>query len=107
MVSFRPHTLNLIRSNGGSYDEFGRFIPGSDFVVEGVECRYEPNGKANTIVLEDGKTHVYSFMVYLSVDCPDISYGDVIELFKQDGTLVGRFTAQGFHRGQLNARLWL
>ena len=107
MVQFRPHTLNIIRSSGGSYDALGRYVLGSDSVIEGVECRYEPNGKANTIVLEDGKTYVYSFLVYLNVDCPDISYGDVIKLFKQDGSLVGKFTAQGFHRGQLNAKLWL
>ena len=107
MVSFRPHTLNLIVSLPGSVDSTGKYIPGGERMMEGIECRYEPNGKANSIVLEDGKAFVYSYMVYLSIDCPDISYGDSVELFNQQGTSVGRFTALGFHRGQLNAKLWV
>ena len=107
MVSFRPHTLSLIVSLPGSYDATGKYIAGGESIKEGIECRYEPNGKANSIVLEDGKAFVYSYMVYLCVDCPDISYGDVVELFNQHGQSVGKFTAQGFHRGQLNAKLWV
>ena len=107
MVSFRPHTLDLIVSKPGGYDDLGRYVSGKEVVTQGIDCRFEPNGKANTIVLEDGRTFVYSYMVYLNVDCPDISYGDEVELFNQQGVSVGRFTAQGFHRGQLNSRLWV
>lgn len=107
MVSFRPHTLDIKVSAKGSYDSLGKYIQGSETIISGIECRYEPNGRANSIVLEDGKAFVYSYMVYLDVDCPNIAYGDLIELFNQDGISIGEFTAKGFHRGQLNAKLWL
>lgn len=107
MVSFRPHTLNLVLSLSGEYNSTGKYIPGGQKVIKGVECRYEPNGRANSIVLQDGKVFIYSYMVYLDVDCPEISYGDVVELFDKNGNSIGEFTVQGFHRGQLNARIWL
>ena len=107
MISFRPHKLNLIKYGNGSYDSTGKFIPGGESVITDIECRFEPNGRANTIALEDGQVYVYSYMVYLNVDCPEISYGDEVELINAYGGFVGKFPVKGFHRGQLNAKIWL
>ena len=107
MVDFRPHTLNHIVSLPGSYDATGQYIEGEKVVNEGIECRYEPNGKARSIAIEDGSLYTYSYMVYLDGDCPEISFGDEVELFDQFGKSRGKFTAHGFHRGQLNSKLWL
>lgn len=107
MVDFRPHTLTLIVASPGYKDELGKFISGGEKLIEGIPCRYEPNGRANTIALDDGTVYMYSYMVYLDVDCPEISYGDEVELFDQVGVSKGRFTSHGFHRGQLNSKLWL
>lgn len=107
MVEFRPHTLTLSVSLPGSYDSSGRFTNGGERTTKGIPCRFEPNGRANTIALEDGTIYTYSYMVYMDVDCPEISFGDVVELFDQSGQSNGRFTAHGFHRGQLNSKLWV
>lgn len=107
MVDFRPHTLDLIVTHPGYYDEKGSFVEGGQTVTHGVRCRYEPNGRARSIALEDGSLYMYSYMVYLDTDCPEISFGDEVELFDQSGISRGKFTAHGFHRGQLNSKLWL
>lgn len=107
MVDFRPHTLTLTVSLDGGYDVNGYYIEGAKKVTNGIPCRYEPNGKARSIALEDGSLYMYSYMVYLDVDCPEISFGDEVELFDQAGTSRGKFNAHGFHRGQLNSKLWL
>lgn len=107
MVNFRPHKLTLKVSLPGAYDGTGKYIKGDEKTIEGIPCRYEPNGRANTIALEDGSVYMYSYMVYLDSDCPEISYGDEVELFDQSGVSRGKFTSHGFHRGQLNAKLWL
>lgn len=107
MIDFRPHTLNLVVSMPGSYDASGAYIPGDQREFVGIPCRYEPNGRAKSIALEDGSLYMYSYMVYLDADCREISFGDEVELFDQFGNSRGKFTAHGFHRGQLNAKLWL
>lgn len=107
MVDFRPHTLTHIVALPGSKDELGKFLSGGEKTTENIPCRYEPNGRANTIALDDGTVYTYSYMVYLDVGCPEISYGDEVELFDQSGVSKGRFTSHGFHRGQLNSKLWL
>lgn len=107
MVDFRPHTLDLIVSLPGCYDATGQYIEGRKNVVKGIVCRYEPNGRARSIALEDGSLYTYSYMVYLDTDCPEISFGDEVELFDQSGASRGKFTSHGFHRGQLNSKLWL
>lgn len=108
MIDFRPHTLDLKVTGVGRYDSTGKYLgDGAVKVTLGIPCRYEPNGRAKSIALEDGSLYTYSYMVYLDTDCPEISYGDEIELFDQLGQSRGVFTAHGFHRGQLNSKLWL
>lgn len=107
LVSFRPHTIRRIEDGDGYYDNDGNFIESSESYGAMVECRYEPNGKASTIVLPDGIVATYSYMVYLCTDCPEFEYGDIVELFDQEGKSKGRFKVFGFHRGQLDAKLWV
>ena len=106
MILFRPHILQYQVTTGGCEDENGDYHPGT-FSFEGdIPCRYEPNGKADQIAFEDGKTYVYSYVVYLNQDCREFKIGDVIRLLN-NGDLVAEKQVQGFHRGQLNARLWV
>lgn len=108
MVDFRPHTIDLVVTDVGRYDSTGKYLgEGAVKTFLGIRCRYEPNGRAKSIALEDGSLYTYSYMVYLDVDCPEISFGDEVELFDQSGVSRGKFTSHGFHRGQLNAKLWL
>lgn len=108
MVSFRPHCMTVYRKGEGSYNTAGDWVESTETVATRVPCRYEPNGAARTITLQDGKEYKYSYMVYLCV-CPhlDIRYGDIIELTSQDGKSMGRYEVKGFHRGQLDMKVWV
>lgn len=108
MVSFRPHRLILKKSKGGSYDSSGDWTEGTIDYTCCIPCRYEPNGSARTITLQDGKEYKYSYMVYLSVN-PSlvIEYGDIIELISQDCKSIGEYEVKGFHRGQLDMKIWV
>ena len=110
IVSFRPHKMRIVTKGGGAYDSNGDWVPQktptySDYIA----CRYEPNGRANTITLPDGKEYRYSYTVYLNVDPTlAIQYGDIVELTSQDGVVIGsNFEVKGFHRGQLDMKVWV
>ena len=108
LVSFRPHCMHLIRKGEGSYDENGDWGESVEKVVACVPCRYEPNGAARTITLQDGNAYRYSYTVYLCVNPRlPIQYGDIIELFSQDSKSIGRYEVKGFHRGQLDMKVWV
>lgn len=109
MVSFRPHLLRVITKGEGSYDSNGDWTVGGESYSDYIACRYEPNGSANTIMLPDGQEYRYSYTIYLNVN-PSlvIRYGDIIELTSQDGLVIGdNFEVKGFHRGQLDMKVWV
>ncbi len=103
---FRPHILQYQVTTGEYEDEIGDYHPGDSHFEGNIPCRFEPNGKATTIAFEDGKTYVYQYVVYLDQNCREFKYGDNIRLLR-DGVVVEEKQVQGFHRGQLNARLWV
>jgi hypothetical protein len=110
-VLFRPHKLRIVTKGEGSYDKNGDWVEGSGQPTYSayIPCRYEPNGSANTITLPDGTAYKYSYTIYLSVN-PSISiqYGSIIELTSQDGIVIApELEVKGFHRGQLNMKVWV
>lgn len=107
-VRFRPHTLSLLVITGGYQDEAtGDFVPGSESWSERIPCRYEPNGKARVVPVGQGKDSVYEYTVYLNADCPEINFGQQVKLYDENGNEFGQYPAKGFHRGQLDAKLWV
>ena len=109
IVSFRPHKMRIITKGEGSYDENGDWNASAASYSDYIVCRYEPNGSANTITLPDGKEYRYSYTIYLNVN-PSlvIRYGDILELTSQDGVVIGsNFEVKGFHRGQLDMKVWV
>lgn len=106
-VQFRPHRLSFLIVTDGEYDEKGDFVKGQSVWSEQIPCRYEPNGKALTVPFGEGKEFVYSYTVYLNQNCPEIKYGQKVILYDKEGNSMGEFQCQGFHRGQLNAKIWL
>lgn len=105
-MNFRPHILQYQITTEGYEDDNGDYHPGTSSFEGDIPCRYEPNGKANEIAFEDGKVYVYQYVAYLNQDCREFKIGDIIQLLS-DGVVVTTKQVQGFHRGQLNARLWL
>ena len=106
-VRFRPHTLEILTLTGGYYDSNQDYVEGTESWSDPIPCRYEPNGKAHTVPIGEGKDFRYEYTVYLNTDCPDIAYGQHVRLYDADGELVDEYEAKGFHRGQLDAKLWV
>lgn len=109
LVSFRPHRMHVVSRGGGSYDANGDWTESAEKIGKAcIPCRYEPNGRAQTIRLQDGTEYKYTYTVYLDV-CPKnaVEYGDIIELFSQDRKSIGRYEVKGFHRGQLDMKIWV
>ena len=107
-VRFRPHTLSLLDVVDGSYDDTtGDYTQGRKEWSERIPCRYEPNGQAKTVPVGEGKDYVYEYKVYLNQDCPEIRFGQKVKLYDADGNELGEFTSKGFHRGQLDSKMWL
>lgn len=108
LVSFRPHYFNLLKKGEGAYNSNGDWEETEEAALRKVSCRYEPNGAAHTIALPDGTAYKYSYMVYLDVNPSlTIKYGDIIELFSQERRSIGRYEVKGFHRGQLDMKIWV
>ena len=110
MVQFRPHKLRIVTKGEGSYDARRNWTEGQTTYSDYIPCRYEPNGAAQTITLPDGTAYRYSYTIYLSVN-PNLSiqYGDLVELTSQDGNVISEepFEVKGFHRGQLDMKVWV
>ena len=109
MVQFRPHKLRIVTKGDGTYGSNGDWQEGSTQYSDYIPCRYEPNGAAQTIMLPDGQNYQYSYTIYLSVN-PNlvIRYGDFVELTSQDGIVVAEaLEVKGFHRGQLDMKVWV
>ena len=108
MIDIRPHTLVVHSDGGGHYDANGDWIPGGVTVSAPVACRYEDNGAAKTIRLDDGTDFRYSYTVYLDND-PGTDYrkGQTVELVDERGESKGRFEVLGFQRRQLHSVLWV
>lgn len=109
MVQFRPHKLRIVTNGAGEYDKNRDWVEGKTTYSDYIPCRYEPNGAAQTITLPDGTAYRYSYTIYLSVNPTlSIKYGDHVELTSQDGIVIGSdFEVKGFHRGQLDMKVWV
>ena len=107
LVSFRPHTLKIISFSEGYYDENRDYHEGTEVFSDAISCRYEPNGMARVVPIGEGRNSVYNYMVYLGVGAPEIPFGTRLELYDASGNSMGLYSSLGFHRGQLNAKLWI
>lgn len=89
-------------------DEAGDWITpeGSDF-VRVAYCRDEPNGSGSTISGTDGNKIVFSSVVQLPDDCPEILPGQEIRVVHESGTVILEGKALRFKRYRKNARLWV
>ncbi len=107
-VRFRPHRMSLLSIEGGGYNNaLGDYTPGVEKWSGCIPCRYEPNGHARTVPVGEGKNYVYEYTVYLNTDCPEVQFGQQVRLYDGRGNCIGQFASKGFHRGQLDAKLWV
>lgn len=106
-VSFRPHKIRKVYDDTWVTLENGDVVQGNVSYGELIKCRYEPNGRAASINLGDGKVYMYNYTVYLDRNAPEFKYGESVQLFGLNGECMGKYVVLGFHRGQLDCKIWV
>lgn len=107
VLKLKPHILEYeSKTKEGYEDSMGDFHEGKTEWVGNIECDAVPSsGNANEIKFEDGSVHRYSYVIYLSSDVKEFKVGEKVRVTLYDGKKV--FSVKGFHRYQLQAKLWV
>ena len=108
LLNFAAHTLSYKEVEAGHEDENGDWVQGSERWVEDYcKCDIVPAGKANVITIPDGSAQTYSYSIYnLPKTCRKFEYGDTIKI-KLYGQEEKVFKVLGFHRYQLQCKMWV
>lgn len=112
VLDLSAHILEYQTTPEGGYfdEETGDYVQasGESSWVECSKCDMVPSGKADTITLPDGQVEPYSYTIYLPKDCRKFGYGDKVrvKLFSNPEE-VQEFTVKGFHRYQLQCKMWV
>src|SRR5690242_8051724 len=106
-----PDTISFQDSADAVYDQSsGNYVSGADAGPVSSDCRYEPaNGNA-WISTQDGEKINFSGIVYMPRNAPVFKEGSEVTITeKRDGQEDRIFKQKvlRFHRGQLNARVWI
>lgn len=109
VLNFAAHHMDYeIVTNGYTDEETGDYIKGKSEWHDGYDCDVVPAGKANTLSIPDGSLHPYSYTVYnLPKNCREFHYGDKIRIHFYKGDEVREFLVLGFHRYQLQSKIWI
>lgn len=105
VLALKPSRIYLKKVVKGSYDENGDYVPGTFTWEDCGKCDVVPAGKANQIAIPDGQVETYSYTIYLPRCSREFKYGDRIKIVImccQEEELV----VKGFHRYQLQCKLW-
>lgn len=108
VLTLKPHTLEYeVKTKEGYEDSLGDFHEGTTEWKGNIQCDAVPsNGRANEIQFEDGTLHKYSYTIYMGADVRDFEIGERIRLTLYGG-IKKVFVVKGFHRYQLQAKLWV
>lgn len=102
------HASKLYRQNkvDGFTDADGNYHPGKSVWEFCCDCDVVPAGEANKIVIQDGSIDYYSYIVYnLPIGIKKFEHGDFIKLILLGGEEV-TVKVKGFHRYQLQCKIW-
>ena len=103
------HASKLYRQiRSESYtDENGDYHPGKVQWEYCCSCDVVPAGEANKIIIPDGSIDYYSYSVYnIPVGTKKFEYGEFVKLAILGGEEV-ILKVKGFHRYQLQCKLWV
>lgn len=106
VLKLSSHTLYVSINSNGYEDENGDWHEGKSVSTELCKCDVVPAGKANERVFEDGVKDTYSYIIYLPKDCQRIEKGAKVSVKFADG-VVREFLVKGFHRYQLQCKMWV
>lgn len=106
VIEFKPHLLSYLVVETGYEDDNGDYHEGSTSWSDPIECHAVPAGAANEITFADGTTDHYSYVVgRLDADCREFKIGEDVKLIING--MERKFQVKGFHRYQLQSKLWL
>lgn len=107
ILQLKPHTLEYQVTSQGYEDANGDYHKGESYWQGEIPCDAVPaSGKSNEVQFEDGSVHKYSYTIYLNNDVRDFCVGEKVRVTLYGG--VKRvFTVKGFHRYQLQSKLWV
>ncbi len=106
VIDLIPHTLRYCIVSDGYEDENGDWHEGKDEWSEPIKCHAVPSGAANEITFPDGTTCTYNYTVgRLAPDCREYIIGEKIRLNVLG--IESEFQVKGFHRYQLQSKIWL
>jgi hypothetical protein len=107
LVNGAPCYLCYKSQAEGSFNASGDPIPGEESWSGEIPCDAVPAGKSNERIFEDGVKRAYSHTIYLKPDCPDFQVGQTITLRYVTEGKTTKHKVLGFHRYQLQAKLWV
>lgn len=106
VIGLKPHLLSYRVVTEGHEDDNGDWHEGSSEWSDPLQCHAVPAGRANEITFADGTTSTYTYTVgRLDPDCREFKIGEDVRLMVCG--LVREFTVKGFHRYQLQSKLWV
>lgn len=106
VLDLKPHLLSYFVAEPGYEDDNGDWHEGKAGWSEPMECHAVPAGRANEITFADGQTATYTYTVgRLSPDCREFKVGEDVRL--DVNGIVREFQVKGFHRYQLQSKLWV
>lgn len=109
MVVQYPHFL-FTQNISSIQDENGNWIQSIDEPTMISICRDEPNSKGSVINGVDGKSFVYSSIIYLPLSSPDFEVGTEITICKENSIISNiriKMPIVQFSKGQMNKRIWV
>lgn len=106
VLQLKPCRLSYLTSSEACEDENGDLINGNSQWEGDIECGSVPAGKSNERKFEDGNIKAYSYTLTLPANCRDFAIGDRIKLRFIDHT-EREFQVLGFHRYQLQCKMWV
>lgn len=106
VIELKPHLLSYRVTTEGYEDDNGDWHEGSETWSDPIQCHAVPAGRANEITFADGTTSTYTYTIgRLPSDFREFKIGEDVRLDVEG--LVREFQVKGFHRYQLQSKLWV
>lgn len=106
VIRLIPHRLSFLIIHQGYEDENGDWHEGTEEWSDPIDCHAVASGPADLIRYADGTTDRYSYTIgRLKPDCREFSIGEKVKL--EIGDWVREFQVKGFHRYQLQSKIWV
>lgn len=106
VLQIKPHRLSYYVEEGGYNDTNGDYHRGPSRWEGDIHCDAVPAGAGSEMQFEDGVTRKYSYTVYLPKNCRDFAIGEKVKISLYNG-VVRTFDVKGFHRYQMQCKLWV